>query len=88
MLISSTAHYGKFPQPVLKAIGKNEESSKDIPTLLKNLQALKSTTPMHDGLIELPNKPIVHTKTVPAKKPAIVQEIKAFLEKFSKQHLS
>jgi threonine synthase len=87
ILISSTAHYGKFPQSVLKAIGKNEQSIDDISTLLKDLQALKSTTPMHHELIELPNKPIIYAKTVQAKKSAIVQEIKIFLEKFSKQHL-
>ncbi len=90
ILISSTAHYGKFPQPVLKAIGNNEQSlsSNDISTLLKDLQALKSMTPMHHELIELPNKPVVHTKTVEAKKSAIIQEIKIFLEKFSKSYLS
>jgi threonine synthase len=90
MLISSTAHYGKFPQTVLKAIGNNEQSllSNDISILLKDLQSLKSTTPMHDELIKLPEKPIVHTTTVQAKKSDIIKEIKTFLEKFSKQHLS
>lgn len=86
ILISSTAHYGKFPQTVLKAIGNNNQnlSSNDISALLKDLQALKSTTPMHDELIELPNKQVVHTNTVQAKKSDIIKEIKIFLEKFSK----
>jgi hypothetical protein len=43
---------------------------------------------MHDELIKLPEKPIVHTTTVQAKKSDIIKEIKTFLEKFSKQHLS
>jgi threonine synthase len=90
VLISSTAHYGKFPQTVLQAIGNNEQSllSNDMPTLLKDLQSLKSTTPMHHELIKLPNKSVVHTNTVEAKKSAIVREIKIFLERFSKQHSS
>jgi len=85
ILISATAHYGKFPETVLKAIGNNEQSlsSNDISTLLKDLQSLKSTSPMHHELIKLPNKPAVHTKTVEAKKSAIIKEIKTFLEKFS-----
>lgn len=89
ILISSTAHYGKFPQTVLKAIENNKQSSStDISSLLKDLQLLKSTTPMHHELIELLNKSVVHTNTVEANKPAIIKEIKIFLEKFSKQHLS
>ncbi len=89
ILISSTAHYGKFPQPVLKAIGNNEQllSSNDISILLKNLQSLKSTTPMHHELIKLSTKPVLHTNTVEANKSAIIKEIKRFLENFSKQHL-
>ncbi|CAF3335270.1 unnamed protein product [Rotaria sp. Silwood1] len=88
MLISATAHYGKFPQTILKAIGNNEQllSSNDISILLKDLQSLKSISPMHHELIKLPNKPIVHTNIVEAKKSAIVKEIKIFLEKFSKKH--
>ncbi|CAF1181497.1 unnamed protein product [Adineta steineri] len=90
ILISATAHYGKFPQSVLKAIDNNKQSisSNDISILLKDLQSLKSTTPMHHELIKLPKKPVIHTNTVEAKKSAIIKEIKTFLEKFSKQHLS
>lgn len=90
MLISSTAHYGKFPQPVFNAIGKHHSSSssEDIATLLQELQSLKSTTPMHTELLQLSKKPMVHTKTVQAKKSAIIREIKIFLEKFAQQHSS
>lgn len=87
MLISSTAHYGKFPRPVLKSLGNNQpSSSNDIANLLKSLQALKSTTPMHPELIQLPAKPVVHTNTVEANKSTIIKEIKKFLEKFSNKH--
>ena len=87
MLISSTAHYGKFPRPVLKALGNSQPSSSDdIASLLKDLQVLQSETPMHPELIELPNKPIVHTNTVDANKSAIIKEIKIFLEKFANKH--
>jgi threonine synthase len=90
MLISATAHYGKFPQTVLKAIDGDKQSlsSNDISILLKDLQSLKSTTPMHHELIKLPNKSVVHTNTVKANKLDIIKEINIFLEKFSKQHLS
>ena len=90
MLISATAHYGKFPQTVLNAIGNNQQSqsSNDISILLKDLQSLKSISPMHYELIKLPQKSVVHTNTVKANKAAIVEEIKIFLEKFSKRHLS
>ena len=90
MLISSTAHYGKFPQSVFNAIEKHQSSSssEDIATLLQELQSLKSTTPMHSELLQLSKKPMVHTKTVQAKKSAIIQEIKIFLEKFAQQHSS
>ncbi|CAF0796883.1 unnamed protein product [Rotaria sordida] len=90
ILISSTAHYGKFPQTILKAISNNEQSllSNDISTLFKDLQSLKSISPMHHELIKLSNKPIIHRNVVEAKKSAIIKEIKIFLEQFSKKHLS
>ena len=88
MLISATAHYGKFPQTIIKAISNNKQlfPSNDISALLKDLQSLKSISPMHHELIELPNKRVIHTNTVEAKKSAITKEIKTFLENFSKQY--
>ena len=85
MLISSTAHYGKFPQPVFNAIGNHRQtsSSEEITGWLRDLQSLKSTTPMHPQLLQLSKKPLVHTSTVQAKKSAIIREIKIFLEKFA-----
>lgn len=88
MLISATAHYGKFPQTMLQAVNNNIQvsSSNNISTLLKNMQSLKSTSPMHPELINLSKKPIIHTTTVEPKKSAIIAEIKAYLERFSQQH--
>lgn len=90
MRISATAHYGKFPQTILKAISNSTQasSSNDISTVLKDLQSLKSTTPMHHELMNLPKKPITHSSTVAAKKSAIIKEIKTYLERFSKKHSS
>ncbi|CAF4157637.1 unnamed protein product [Rotaria magnacalcarata] len=88
MLISATAHYGKFPQTILNAVGSNEQSlssSNDISALLENLRTLKSTSPMHHELINLPKKSVIHTKIVEATKSAIIKEIKTYLERFSKQ---
>jgi threonine synthase len=86
MLISATAHYGKFPHTILKAIGNNEQllSSNDISVLLKDLQSLKSTSPMHHELMKLPDKSVLHTNTVKAEKSAIIKEIKTFLKNFQK----
>lgn len=87
MLISATAHYGKFPQTMFKAldIDQNSIPSTNIGALLNNLQKLKSTSPMHSELMKLTQKPIRHTTTVPAKKSAIVKEIQRFLDLFSRQ---
>ncbi|CAF4726466.1 unnamed protein product, partial [Rotaria magnacalcarata] len=71
MLISATAHYGKFPQTILNAVGSNEQSlssSNAISALLENLRTLKSTSPMHHELINLPKKSVIHTKIVEATK--------------------
>ena len=90
MLISATAHYGKFPQTMLQMIGDPARStlSNDVSVLLEDLRALQSSSPMHHGLIQLPTKVVKHTKTVQATKSAIVGEINSFLEGFSKQHAS
>ncbi|CAF0778541.1 unnamed protein product [Adineta ricciae] len=90
ILISATAHYGKFPQTILQAVGNNEQAllSNDISALLADLQSLKSTTPMHQELMKLPNKPVLHTTAVEATKSAIIKEIKTFLANFSQQHSS
>lgn len=88
VLISATAHYGKFPQTVLKAIDSDHEqfgSSNNISTLLTELQSLKSTSPMHGRLLKLREKQAVHTKTVAANKPTIIKEIKAFLQTFAQR---
>ncbi|CAF3433393.1 unnamed protein product [Rotaria socialis] len=90
MLISATAHYGKFPQTILNAVGSNEQSlssSNDISTLLENLRTLKLTPPMHHELLNLPKKSVIHTKIVAATKSAIIKEIKTYLERFSKQQI-
>ncbi|UJR26127.1 hypothetical protein I4U23_007473 [Adineta vaga] len=90
ILISATAHYGKFPQAIFQAISNDKQSlsCNDISTLLNDLQSLKSTTPMHHELMKLPEKSVIHIKTVEAKKSAIIKEIKTFLESFSRQHSS
>ena len=84
MLISATAHYGKFPQTILQAMGVDESgSSKDMAILLKDLQGLKSTSPMHEELMKLTTKPVRHTTVVPATKAAIVRQIEQFLKNLS-----
>lgn len=86
MLISATAHYGKFPQTILKAMGvKESTSSNEMATLLKDLQGLKSTTPMHEELMKLSTKPVRHTKAVPPTKAAVVRDIEQFLADFSEK---
>jgi threonine synthase len=89
MLISATAHYGKFPQTIFKALNYGEQQlSNDMTSLLNNLQELDSISSMHKELMKLPNKLVRHTTMVPASKSAIVNEIEVFLNAFSRQYSS
>ena len=88
MLISATAHYGKFPPTIFQALGlrRDRSSSTDIASLLNDLDKWKSISPMHEELLKLPQKSVRHTTTVPAQKSAIVKEINRFLQAFARQH--
>jgi threonine synthase len=83
ILISSTAHYGKFPSTVLHALTGDAYSSlpRDMDGLFNRLQQLPRLHPnsrQHPSILQLLHKPVVHTKTVKAEKAAVIYEMKTF----------
>jgi threonine synthase len=83
LLISSTAHYGKFPSTMLHALTGEPYSSlpSDIGALFDRLASLKGVAPVsrqHPQLTELIHKPLLHTHTVPANKDAVIREMERF----------
>ena len=83
MLISSTAHFAKFPATMLHALtGRALDAlPTDMDSLFRDLRNLPRVHPgsaMHPELAQLPRKAAVHTRTVAADKRAVLREIFAF----------
>jgi hypothetical protein len=64
MLIAGTAHYGKFPESVVKALELSEsECLKDTYNQFINLNA---RNPFHHGLLEVLDYPVIHKEVINA----------------------
>ncbi|CAF1366614.1 unnamed protein product [Didymodactylos carnosus] len=87
MLISSTAHYAKFPTAMLTALQEQPTQTTDMNVMFDILRSLPHhpSSNIHPELEKLSLKTCVHTKNVAANKEAIVEEIKQFLKQFSTQ---
>jgi threonine synthase len=76
MLIASTAHYAKFPETVLKALGEKSDDA------FKRIEEMASDkSPFHKQLKGIMEKPIIHKRRCPADKQSIMKEIISFLTK-------
>ena len=90
LLISSTAHWGKFPSTVLHALTGEPYSvlPADIDGLFERLQRLPRVHPnsrQHPELLQLPRKPVLHSRTVKADKAAVVDEMRAFFTRIAQR---
>jgi threonine synthase len=79
MLISSTAHYGKFPETVMKALRLSE--SENLNENFKKLKQLNSRSVFHKSLDETLSKPVLHKEVVSANIEEIKNSIIANLKK-------
>ena len=83
MLISSTAHYAKFPNTMLHALTGAASSSlpSDLSALFEALHGVAGVHPLsrqHPQLAWLPSLPALHSTTVRADRAAVVEHIRAF----------
>lgn len=77
MIIASTAHYGKFADTVLDAIGYEAENqtSQELLTFFKNLKFQPS---MHEMLMEVSGKARIHKTVCDPNYSSIVEQIYQF----------
>jgi threonine synthase len=79
IIISSTAHFAKFPKDVYKAITNSETQLDDFKTLHEIQKLTKAKVP--ERLLELEHKEIKHTGKIAATKEAIEEKILEFIKK-------
>jgi threonine synthase len=88
VLISSTAHYAKFPNAMCRAFDQKvpqaeaEDLAKMLAYLRKQDPAVYDAT-MHTQLAKLPNMPVLHAEHCKADVPSVVERIKVFLREFA-----
>jgi threonine synthase len=92
-IIAATAHYSKFPDTVLKAVGADfpnpylkkgrvTDAGGYVAAALDQLASLGPLSGIHYAVEELPDKEASQRKTVPADRAAILGEIRAYLSSF------
>lgn len=78
LLLSATAHYSKFGQDVLLALGINPKS--DTPgEVFKQLEELDVEPEMNESLKNAIQKPEIHTEVCPKDLNAVKEKIEYFL---------
>jgi hypothetical protein len=80
MLIASTAHYGKFIEPVMESL--NLEYKDDIKLNFKELEKLNAINPFHKKLYSVLEKEIIHKDVVEADIELIKNLIKIKIKSF------
>ena len=89
MLVSSTAHWAKFPHTMLHALTGTAQSalSDDVSTLFAELATIDRSplSTMHPALQQLADKPVLHNRTVAASKQQVVDEMKAFFARIAQR---
>ena len=79
MLISSTAHYGKFGDAVLRAIEETDGVDLDSPeSVFTKMADLNARPLMHRALVDSVLKPRRHHKVLEPSLPSIIAEIQEF----------
>ena len=82
VLIAGTAHYAKFPETVMAALGLSD--SNDLKEVFGKLKNLNSKIPFHKNLDEILDLPVRHDKVIKADLNEIKKAIVENLEKLSK----
>jgi len=89
MLVSSTAHWNKFPHTMLYALTGRAQSelSNDVSTLFSELAAIPRSphSTQHPALQQLAHKPVLHNRTVGASKQQVVDEMKRFFAEIARR---
>jgi len=94
MLIMATAHWGKFPPAMLKALGHDVSDPKALDVnelaseMTKQFTTLTSLDPhpasyLHPELVKLTQKPVAHYNTIEADQRIIVERIKEFFRSYA-----
>ncbi|KAL0491099.1 threonine synthase-like protein [Acrasis kona] len=87
ILISSTAHFAKFPESMLHAVSEgNPVVQGDIKSMFDQLMKIPhhESSTIHPELAKLPSMERLHNMKIPADKNQVVLEIKKFLQHFTK----
>ncbi|PRP79885.1 threonine synthase-like 1 [Planoprotostelium fungivorum] len=77
MIVCSTAHYSKFPRPVLESIGVQPEEA--VPAQIRQLQMLNPEPQMHEMVLLSVNAESLHQKVCGEKIEDIKGEVEGFL---------
>jgi len=77
MILCSTAHYAKFPGPVLESVGVVPKN--DVPAQISQLQELRPQPEMHGGVLEAVTSAILHNKVCGERVEDIKDEVERFL---------
>lgn len=90
VIVSSTAHYAKFPNALCAAFGRSVPSSdeKNLPRMLEHMSQIDTAayaTSMHLHLAKLIDAPVLHNEHCKAESSVIVDKIKTFLTQFAKK---
>lgn len=82
VLIAGTAHYAKFPETVMAALGLSD--SDDLKEIFGELKNLNSKIPFHKNLDEILDLPVRHDKVIKADLNEIKKAILENLEKLNR----
>jgi hypothetical protein len=90
VIVSSTAHYAKFPNAMCQALGRPvpPEDATNLPRMLQHLASIATDTyraSMHTQLAKLVDRPTLHNTHCPADRASVITHIKEFLHKFAKK---
>ena len=77
-IICGTAHYAKFPEDVLRALGDSPKVG-DLHALLKQLNRFAAQPGMHPELEKAFHKPQIHDQIISSSVKEIVSEVEKFV---------
>lgn len=88
VIVSSTAHWAKFPNAMCLALGKSvpQADAIDLKRMLRHVEEIAPETyrkGMHREIAKLVELPTLHDEHCAAEMTTVVEHIKAFLQQFA-----
>jgi threonine synthase len=83
IIVSSTAHFAKFPEAIFEALEIPVDTG-NLAEMMKTLQSVPTVSNFHPGLDDIAARPIIHRNHCPSDSRAIKHKIIQFFEQRSK----